>query len=396
MKRTLRNIGLILILLTLSTMVWLQTTEKDKLVKQKAKIEKEIEFTNRLLKDTRNQQKHTVQELRLLHAKLQKRSALLKELAIEVDDLEEEIQEKTKKLQSLKSDLERARKEYSELIYFAFKNKNANLDFMYLLAAEDFNQFYSRYKYLLQYKEYRLKSIQLIVQLEKLIEVEIVELNLRKTEKVNMLNKILAEKALLLQDEGDIEKTVEKLKNKETQLKVDLEKKKKIKRKIEREIEKIIKKEAKRKSYTNLTPEEKLISDEFSSNKGRLPWPTGQGIITDKFGEHAHPVIKNLKVRNHGIDITTVPSSDARAVFEGEVTKVFSIKGANSTVILRHGNFYTVYHNLEEVYVKAGESIKVKGSVGRVYTDAKKGECILHFEVWKELEKQNPEDWLSN
>ena len=381
MSKARRNIALILIMLIVSSVAYLQTTKREELVRQKEKIEKEIELTNRLLKDTRNRRSHTIQELRLLNAKIRKRNALLRELADEVDALEDEVQGKTKKLQSLKSDLERARKEYAELIYLAFKNKNANLDFMYLLAADNFNQFYSRYKYLLQYKEYRLKSIQMIVQLKKLIEVEIVELNIRKTEKVNRVNRILAEKALLLQDEGDIEETVQELKQKEKELKDDLDKKKKLKRKIEKEIENIIKKEAKRKSYTNLTPAEKIISDEFSKNMGRLPWPTEQGIITDKFGEHAHPVIRNLKVRNHGIDITTVPESTARAVFKGEVTKVFSIKGANSTVILRHGNFYTVYHNLEEVYVKAGDRIDVKGAIGSVYTDNKKEECILHFEV---------------
>jgi len=127
-----------------------------------------------------------------------------------------------------------------------------------------------------------------------------------------------------------------------------------------------------------------------------LPWPTEQGVITEHFGEHDHPVIKNIKVRNNGIDITTVSDSRARAIFTGDVSKVFTIKGANTTVIIRHGNYYTVYHNLKGVNVHPGDKVTTKQIIGKVYSDVKTGETILHFELWKEMEKQNPEEWLSN
>jgi murein DD-endopeptidase MepM/ murein hydrolase activator NlpD len=119
-----------------------------------------------------------------------------------------------------------------------------------------------------------------------------------------------------------------------------------------------------------------------------LPWPVEKGVIVDHFGEHDHPVIKNVKVRNNGIDIATIMTAKARTVFEGDISKIFTIKGANTTVIIRHGNFYTVYHNLKNVNVHVGEKVNTKQYIGDVYYDAKAGETILHFEVWNGMEKQ--------
>jgi murein DD-endopeptidase MepM/ murein hydrolase activator NlpD len=176
----------------------------------------------------------------------------------------------------------------------------------------------------------------------------------------------------------------------------ELEEKKELAKKLDKEIEDIIKKEAQKKSFKNLSSSETLISSDFSKNKGKLPWPTKQGVITSKFGEHPHPVLKDVTIRNNGIDITTAPNSLVRVIFAGEITKVFSIKGANSTVIVQHGKFFTVYHNLIRVKVKAGDKVLVKDTLGEVYSDPKTGESTLHFEIWNELIKQNPELWLSN
>lgn len=384
----------ILLVFTFSSS-FLQESEKDVLLQRKKQIEKEIELTNRLLTDTRSKRDNSLQELKLLNAKIRKRNRLLRELNSEIDFLEEDIQDRTNRLQSLKGELEKIRKEYAELVYYAFKNRNSNLDLMYLLASDDVNQFYSRFQYLQQYKDYRLKSIKLIVQLKKLIEVEIVDLTNRRRDKVNRINKMLAEKAILVNDQVEIDNVVVKLKSREIQLNNDIKEKGKIKERLEKQISDIIKKEAKKKRYKDLTPEEKIISDEFATNKGRLPWPTEMGVITDRFGEHIHPVL-NVPVRNHGIDITTVPGAKARAIFNGVVTKVFNIRGANSTIIIRHGNYFTVYQNLLQVYVRAGDIVSTMDSLGEVFTDNKKGESILHIEIWKEREKQNPEDWLSN
>ena len=328
------------------TIVYTQNIEKEDLIKKRQEIEKEIEFTNKLLNDTRSKKSNSFQEFKLLKSKINSRNKLISELNNDIKNTEREIHEKSNKLQSLKKDLEKSRSEYAALIYYAFKNSNANLNFMYLLASENISQFYSRYVYLQQYKEYRLEQIELIKRLKMLIENNINELLIQKQEMVNTINRNLAEKALLVNDQSEISQVIERLKQQEEELLKQIEEKKRLARKLYKEIADLIKKEASKSKYELLTPADRIISNEFASNKGRLPWPTERGIITDHFGEHDHPVIKNLKIRNNGIDIATVTNSKARAVFNGEVSKVFTIKGANTTVIIRHGNYYTVYHNL--------------------------------------------------
>ena len=168
-----RRIILVILLSLVYTFVFQQDSTKDELIARKRKIEEEIELANKLLEQTRTKRNVSIQEYKLLEATIRKRNVLIKELERDIDYLDNEIGTKIKKLQSLKADLEKTKKEYSELIYFAFKNRNTDLDFMYLLASEDINQFYSRYIYLQQYKEYRLKNLQLIIALKKLIENEI-------------------------------------------------------------------------------------------------------------------------------------------------------------------------------------------------------------------------------
>ncbi len=387
---------LLIVFLCLFETAFVQKMGKDDLIAKKREIEKEIELANQLLNETRIKQQYSVNELIIIKSNIRKRSLLIRKLTVEVDEIEKEISKKNEKLIAYRADLDKTKMEYAGLIYYAFKNRNANLNFMYLLAADDINQFYNRYLYLRQYKEYRLKNIQLIEKLKIIIDVNIRELYLKKDERLHVLNSIKTEKASMIRDEENATKLVSLLKQQEAELLKKIEKKKKFAEKLVKEIENIISKEAKKNKLENLTPADKIISNEFIKNKGRLPWPTEKGLITDHFGEHDHPVMKNIKVRNNGIDITTIMSAKARAVFNGDVSKVFTIKGANTTVIVRHGNFYTVYHNLKNVTIHAGDKVATKQTIGEVYTDVKTGETIIHFEIWKEMEKQNPEEWLSN
>lgn len=383
------------ILMLFAAQVFLQESEKEILFSKKRQIEKEIELTNKLLEDTRSKKSNTINELKLYRSKLIQRNRLIEQLGNEISRLDEEILSNQKTLESLKKDLVKVKREYANLIYHAFKNRNANLNFMYLLASDDINQFYIRFKYLQQYKEYRYKQVELIKKLNLVIELKIVELVQKRREKTDLINKELAERATLINETKQTDRIVTVLSKKEEDLKKELRQKEKIAKKLEKEIEDVIKSEAKRSRFDALTPGDKIISNDFSKNMGRLPWPTEQGVITDRYGEHPHPVIKNLLVRNNGIDISTVKGSRARTIFEGEVSKIFSIKGANTTVIIRHGNFYTVYHNIVNVTVKVGEAVSLNQFLGDVYSDPESNETILHLEIWKELEKQNPEKWLS-
>ena len=145
-----------------------------------------------------------------------------------------------------------------------------------------------------------------------------------------------------------------------------------------------------------LTPEEENIAMNFANNKGKLPWPTERGIIVEKFGEHQHPVLKNVKTNNNGIDIATIEKGEIRAIFDGEVRKIVAIKGANSTVLIKHGNFFSVYQNLVEVNVKNGEKVKTKQKIGIVYSNRdSERDNVVHLEIWENNVKMNPEAWIA-
>jgi len=396
MKGKIFFIFMCFVFLTFSLKTYVQTSDKNLLEEKKSKIEKEIRITNTLIEETRTQKKSSLSELKLLKNNIGKRNQLISALNDEIDGINGDIDKNTKMIESLKLDLQNVREEYAALVYYAFKNNNSQLNYMYLLASESVNQFYSRYKYLQQYKEYREKQINLILALNKVIEAKINDLNVRKVEKLTAINLKLTERATLLNESERTDKIIKELKQKEKELVEELEKKKEIAKKLEKEIEDIIKNEAKKKKLASLSKNEKLISSDFEKNKGKFPWPTDNGIVTGKFGEHPHPVMKEIKVRNNGIDITTASRSSVKVIFSGVVSKVFTIKGANSTIIVQHGNFFTVYHNIINVKVKAGDKLQTKDIIGEVYTDLKTGESVLHFELWKELEKLDPELWLSN
>ncbi|MBN1598470.1 MAG: peptidoglycan DD-metalloendopeptidase family protein [Bacteroidales bacterium] len=373
-----------------------QEKKREKLVYERERILKEIELTNKLIESTRVKKKNTVNELKLVQTKIRNRNKLISQLNNEINLIDNEISKNEETLTLLEKDLKKTKNEYATLIYYAFKNRNSELNFMYLFASKDVNQFYARYKYLQQYKDYRLKQIKLIIVLNKAIEDKISELNIKRGKKIDLVNTKLFERANLHTERENNDNIIKRLQQQEEELLKELENKKRIAEKLNKEIEDLIKREARRNKFEELTPEEKIISTNFESNKGRLPWPTTQGIITEGFGEHAHPVLKNVKVRNNGIDISTIKNSEVRAIFNGVVSKVFTIKGANSTVIVQHGSFFTVYHNLINTKVKVGDKVQTKQVIGNVYTDSKNGESVIHLEIWRELEKQNPELWLSN
>jgi murein hydrolase activator len=396
MKKRFIFIFFSVFLLAFSVKTFLQTSDKNLLQEKKSKIEKEIQITSALIEETRTQKKNSLSELKLLKTNISKRNQLIDELNVEINDINVSIDKNSRLIESLKVELQKVRNEYSSLIYYAFKNNNSQLNYMYLLASESVNQFYSRYKYLQQYKEYREKQINLILALNNTIEGKIEELNKRKDEKLTAINRKLAERATLLTESERTDNIVKELRQKEKELLSELEKKKEIAKKLDKEIEEIIRNEAKKKKLAALSKNEKLISGDFEKNKGKFPWPTDRGVVTGKFGEHPHPVLKEIKIRNNGIDISTGSKSAVRVIFNGVVSKVFTIKGANSTVIVQHGNFFTVYHNLVNVRVKAGDKVLTKDAIGEVFTDPKTGESVLHFELWKELEKLDPELWLSN
>jgi septal ring factor EnvC (AmiA/AmiB activator) len=369
---------------------------KEELLEQRDKILKDITLTNKLIKNTREQKGTTVQSIKLLNKKISDRQLLINNYSNEITIIERKIADRQLTIDQLQEELERQKRLYADILRYSYKNHNYYSKAIYLLASESLNQFYLRKKYLEQLNVARNKKVELIHGIERRINYEISELEGNKLEIGDALLKTKAERNNLRNEQKRRENALSSLKSEEKKLKRDLDDKIKMEEELSKTIEAIIREEAKKNSFAALTPEQQLVSDDFSRNKGKLPWPTRQGIITEKFGEHFHPVIRGVKVRNNGVDISTIDNSAVRTIFDGQVTKIASIKGSNYTVIIRHGHYYTIYHNLKNVRVNVGESVKTKDVIGYVAKDKINDNSVLHLEIWKGFDKLNPEEWISN
>jgi murein hydrolase activator len=279
----------------------------------------------------------------------------------------------------------------------SYKSRKGNPELVYILSAEDFNQGYKRLKYLQQVTKFRRREAEIILELKDQIEKSKQKLQADLNKISDLELKEENQKELLQKEKTKKETIVKSLSRKEKQLAKDLEEKRKIAKKIENEIVRLIEEERKKKTTSIVTAEQKLIGENFLDNKGRLPWPVDQGIVTSHFGVQKHPEFKYLTEDNIGIEITSSGKVTARAVFKGEVAKVFSIPGANMTVIVRHGKFLSVYANLVNVKVKAGDSIEVKQNIGEVYSDTNENSnSVLKFMIFEnEMKYLDPELWLS-
>ncbi len=372
---------------------------KEELERRKQKNLEEIEYTSKLLRQTQNTRITNISQIRIINKRILLRDQLIYSIQQEVDLLDEEIKEKNELISSMENDLEKIKKEYEKLIIFAYRNKNKYQKMMFIFAAENFNQAYKRMRYVQQFTKFRRQQAKMIRDMQENIADEINKLENKREEKTKLVEDKIAENLKLQDEKYQKNRIVAQLKRRESEFKKEIEKKERMNERIEKEIAEIIAAEARRMKetslYKQLTPEEKIISDNFMENRGRLPWPTERGIITDNFGYHPHPVIPGITINNNGIDITTVEGAEARALFDGVVSKVFAILGGNYAVIIRHGNFLTVYQNLINVKVKKGDQIKMKQPIGTVYTDKETQTTVLHIEIWKELEKQDPEEWIT-
>ncbi|NBC84440.1 MAG: peptidoglycan DD-metalloendopeptidase family protein [Bacteroidetes bacterium] len=372
---------------------------KKELENRKEKQLQELQYSSSLLDETKENRERTINELLLVNKRIELREELVNNIQYELTTIEARIQDNNEIISSLQHDLENKQQEYEELILYAFKNRTKYSDFMYILAAESINEAYKRYSYLKQLTDYRKRQAELIIEIKRVLENKNMEMEVKKKEKEILLIQRKEEQASLQLEKEKKNEYVSELKNRERELKAEIRKKEEILANIESSIDKIIEAEAKKSEsgnlYDRLTPRERIVSNEFSKNKGRLPWPTNKGIVTGKFGEHPHPVLSGVVIRNNGIDITTKGNAVVNSVFNGEVTLIAAIPGGNYAVIVRHGNFFTVYQNITKVKVKQGEKVVTNQPLGYVYSENKEGTGVLHFELRKEYDKLNPEDWLT-
>ena len=374
----------------------------EELRKQKEKTASEIEYINNLLKETNTNAKASLNRLSVLERQIKLQDRLINNITDEIGYLDISIQQNSLRIDSLSKELQLVKDKYASMIRYANRNQDNNNQLLFLLSSQDFNQAYKRFIYLKQYADYRRKQAERIVEFKNSINNQILEFNKQKDEKQNLLESKLGQTKIIERQKQKQTEVYSELQQKEKDLAKKLENQRKAEFRLQQEIERVIAEEARKASRKSksepgmvLSKEEKVLSGDFSKNKGKFPWPVQGGFISDHFGEHPHAVLKYVIVRNSGIDITTKANAKVRAIFKGEVTKIVAIPGGNWAVIIRHGNYLTVYSNLLDVVVKAGQKVDIKEEIGTVFTDGDDdNKTILKFQIWRENTKLDPEDWL--
>jgi septal ring factor EnvC (AmiA/AmiB activator) len=387
----------ILSLLTFFSITSLGQSLKE-LEQRKNKTEQEIEYTSKLLSQTEQKRIQSLNQLNVLKTQIKLRKKLIGDLEQRIQLLEIEINNKSLLISSLNNDLNNLRKEYAKLIRFAWTNKSDMDILVFIFASDDFNQAYRRLRFYQQFIKFREKQGKEILNTQKLIEDEIQELSEARKDLQTSISSKSSEVANLNSEEGRYSKSVVQLKSKEKQLRKEIEERKRSMEALNKAIADLIAEEARKAAESkvdNVRDARYLrLSDGFSGNKGKLPWPTNPGVIVSDFGEHDHPVLKGVKIRNNGIDISTNANTPVKSIYEGEVKKIVSIPGSNVAVIIRHGDFLTVYSNLVKVSVKVGDNVKAMQTIGEAYEDTDTGRGIFNLQIWLENKIQNPVHWI--
>lgn len=403
--------------------------DKKLLQENKKKIEQEIRFTNQLLKETKKDKQNSLNQLIVLKNQINKREELITNISQEINVINSEINYTQNSVDKLIKDLSDLKAEYAKMIIAANKNRGSNNILMFIFASENFNQAFQRVKYYKQYSSFRKAQAQLIINKQTELSKKRLELQTQKQSQNQLLANNQTEKIQLTQEQEAKNKTVQQLQKTEKELLKTLRRKEAEAKKLQKDIENIIAEEVRKakaasklraenkaKPNNNIskknnkedevkpkttseiltdTPEEMALSNSFASNRGKLPWPSEKGIISSTFGNHSHPELPGIIINNDGIDITTNKGASARAIFNGEVSAVISGPNGNDVVIIRHGNFLTVYSNLTSVYVKRGEKVNTKQRIGMISTNEDDDKTILQFQIWKGNSKLNPSEWIA-
>jgi septal ring factor EnvC (AmiA/AmiB activator) len=364
--------------------------------KKQEKAKKEIAYLNTLLRNTQSSRSEILESLSIIDEKIKNIKELLSSLATEIDMLEYLIDENRKRQSKLDSDRRKMLNFYSKLVYEAWKRKNDQMNkITFIFSSTDFSQAYMRYRYFEQIQDYSKQQIYLIKRTNDSLQVinnRFADLLMQKNNAQNTLSQQNNQLSIeMSQANNMIERLNREQQNINKRLSVEI----KNEEKYRTEIEKLIRKQINTSSNKILTPEEKLISNDFVKNRGNLPWPVEKGFISEKYGINHRSSLKGVERKNDGVTITTSAKEEVRAVFTGKVVWIVLFPGKNNGILIRHGEkCWTFYNNLVELYVKEGDVVKSKQKIGRLPVD-KSGNSSFNFQVWNGEKHEDPYLWLS-
>ena len=389
---------------------------KDQLKEQKKALEKEISYTSTLLNKTKKNKKESMRYINYLDKKISSQERLIQISNIELNLIKKQILKLESKIESTEKQIDKKgkeiialKKEYGKMLYSLQKNKNDRNNLMFIMSSQTFNQAYKRVLYLREYS--RLRKSQLVqiqksqdslsVKSERLLKQRNL-ITKKKDESLVLISNKKQNLDKILESKNEKNKVVANLQKSENIFLKKINEQQKQSRLIEEQIKRIIEEEIKaaraklkeKNSTMSLTPEARLLSDEFSANRGNMPWPLEQGLIVADFGKQKHHVFGNVETFNNGINIATSEDAIIRSVFKGKVSRIFFIRGEGKAVLINHGEYFTVYSGLKTVAVKLGDEVLTKEKIGTVLTDNGEGKTELHFEIWQGYEKLDPSLWL--
>ncbi|MGY5352347.1 murein hydrolase activator EnvC family protein [Wenyingzhuangia sp. IMCC45533] len=405
-----KKIYLFLSVILFTSFCFSQSAKQKELEKKRAQLQREIVRVNELLFSTQKQSKDVLQTLEDLNKKIQVRSDLIAAISEEANYLEVLVAKNQAKLDELNKELEALKEDYAQMILKSYKSKSEQNKLMFLLSSNDFFQAYKRFRYMKQYANFRKKQgDSIVVKAEKVADLKR-KLEIQKRQKESLVRKNKQEALKIEQEKKGQEDLVKKIKSKERTYISQIKKKQKEEREIEKEIERVVReaiaaanksKKTTKKVDANvkssgfvLTPEGKALANRFEQNRGKLPWPVYEGVVTRKYGVIPHPTLGGIKIDSKGIHITTKNNASARAVFKGKVLAIQSVSGRHA-VYVQHGNYISLYNNLDKVYVTKGQEVVLKQSLGTVFKDKLTGKTTLKFQIWKDTQRQNPTYWLA-
>ena len=373
------------------------------LEEQKKRLQHEIKQINTILFSNIRKEKSVVSKVEDLDLKISVRSQIVKVNNQQANLLTRQINVNQRDITNLRSELKNLKKDYANMIVKSYKSKSSQNRLMFLFSSSDFLQAYKRIQYMKQYANFRKKQGEEISEKTQTIQ------NLNKTllDQKSIKEALVAENKIvqttLMKERKFQQNLIRSIKSKSRSLTSEIKQKQRQSAAIDLEIERLIREAIAAsnklagkasKNVFALTPEAKLLAKNFVANKGKLPWPVEKGVVTQRFGTQPHPLVKTTMIKSNGITIATNPKSKARAVFDGEVMAILSFKGSNPAVLIKHGNFITTYKNIAKVYVRKGQKVKSKQSIGEIFTHPQSGKTTLQFSVFNELKPQNPKNWI--
>lgn len=378
-------------------------TKREDLEKRRQELRREITRINELRINNQKKRQNVLGQVQDLNQQIKSTEDLIKLTNQQANLLTREINTNTNKIAQLRKELEKLKEDYARMIRKSYKSKSQQSRIMFLLSSNSFLQAYKRLQYMKQYNEHRRQQGEQI----KANTEELQQLNSslvkQKEEKEQLIVENRKTRIKLEENRKTQQDLMNTIKKREGQFAAQIRNKQNEIDEIDRAIDKMIRESIAKanaesgsssRSTYELTPAAKALAADFAKNKGKLPWPVRSGVVTMKFGKQPHPIVSSVMVNNNGVRIDTDEGGKARAVFNGTVSEVQAVKGANKAVMVRHGDYITIYNNLEKVFVKRGDNVVTEQEIGEVATSKANGKTTLHFLVYKNDQKMNPAEWI--